>query len=74
LNQAGIRTDTDFRGKSLKSLMKRADKLNARHVLIAGQAELETGELILRNMATKEQTAIPMDRLEPELKRILGSQ
>jgi histidyl-tRNA synthetase len=71
LNRAGIRTGTDFRGKSLKSLMKRADKLNARYVLITGQAELADGALILRNMATQEQTAIPMDRLEPELKTVL---
>jgi len=67
LNQAGIRTDTDFRGKSLKALMKRADKLNARHVLIAGQAELAENALILRNMQTKEQVSIPMDRLKSEI-------
>jgi len=67
LNQAGIRTDTDFRGKSLKALMKRADKRNARYVLIAGQAELDDNALILRNMQTKEQVSIPMDRLKPDI-------
>jgi len=67
LNQSGIRTDTDFRGKSLKALMKRADKLNARYVLIAGQAELDGNALILRNMQTKEQVSIPMDRLKPDI-------
>ncbi len=41
LNRAGIKAATDFRGKSLKALMKRADKLNARYVLIAGQTEME---------------------------------
>ena len=67
LNQAGIRTDTDFRGKSLKALMKRADKFNARYVLIAGQAEMDGNTLILRNMQTKEQVSIPMDRLKSEI-------
>lgn len=71
LNQAGIRTDTDFRGKSLKALMKRADKLNARYVLIAGQSEMEDNALILRNMTTKEQVSISMDRLLPELETLL---
>ncbi|MCA1786816.1 MAG: histidine--tRNA ligase, partial [Desulfobacteraceae bacterium] len=71
LNQAGIRTGTDFRGKSLKALMKRADKLNARHVLIAGPSELKEAALILRNMVTGEQTFIPMDQLVPALKKIL---
>ena len=71
LNQAGIRTDTDFRGKSLKALMKRADKLNARYVLIAGQSEMEDNALILRNMTTKEQVSISMDRLLPEIETLL---
>jgi histidyl-tRNA synthetase len=71
LNQAGIKTDTDFRGKSLKALMKRADKLNARYVLIAGQTELNDNALILRNMKTKEQVAISMDRLVPEIEAVL---
>lgn len=71
LNQAGIRTDTDFRGKSLKALMKRADKLNARYVLIAGQAELTENALILRNMHTKEQVSIPMDGLRPKIETLL---
>ena len=71
LNQAGIKTDTDFRGKSLKALMKRADKLNARYVLIAGQTELDDNALILRNMATKEQVFISTDRLVPEIETLL---
>mgnify|MGYP006289712903 CR=1 FL=1 len=71
LNQAGIRTDTDFRGKSLKALMKRADKLNARYVLIAGQAELAENALILRNMQTKEQVSIPMDGLRRKIETLL---
>lgn len=71
LNQAGIKTDTDFRGKSLKALMKRANKRNARYALIAGQTELDDNALILRNMKTKEQVAISMDRLVPEIEAVL---
>lgn len=59
LNLKGIRSDTDFQGKSLKSLMKRANKLGAGYVLIAGDQELENNQLIFRNMTTKEQTIIP---------------
>ena len=71
LNRAGFQAVTDFRGKSLKALMKRADKLNTRHVLIAGQTEMAENHMILRNMATREQVSIPMDRLVPELKKFL---
>jgi histidyl-tRNA synthetase len=71
LNLAGIRTEMDFRGKSLKALMKRADKLGAGHVLIAGENELADNSLVLRNMTTREQTVLPVENLIPELIRKL---
>ncbi|MDP2645878.1 MAG: histidine--tRNA ligase [Desulfobacterales bacterium] len=49
--------------KSLKSQMKRADRLGARHVLIVGEKELAEKTAILRNMATKVQSALPMDHI-----------
>ena len=71
LNQAGIRTEMDFRGKSMKALMKRANKLNARYVLIAGENELKEKTVILRNMNTKEQVSLAVETLVPELIKIL---
>ncbi|WDP90688.1 MAG: histidine--tRNA ligase [Desulfobacter sp.] len=71
LNKSGLRTDTDFRGKSMKALMKRANKAGASHVLIAGDNELEENKAILRNMETKEQTDILLDNLVPELLALL---
>jgi len=63
LNQEGIRTEVDFRGKSLKALMKRANKLNAGKVLIVGENELEQNAVILRDMSTKEQETLPVETL-----------
>ena len=57
---SGIRAEMDFSGRSLKSLMKRADKLNAGHVLIAGDRELEQNKLVLRNMNTKNQYTVSL--------------
>lgn len=70
LNQKGICTEMDFGGKSMKALMKRADKLNARYVLIAGETELNQDAVILRNMSTKEQVTLPAQTLITELIRI----
>ncbi|MBF0573506.1 MAG: histidine--tRNA ligase [Desulfamplus sp.] len=74
LNIAGIRTETDYSGRSLKSLMKRADKLNAANVLIAGDKEIEDNALVLRNMKTKEQFFIttdnPVEQIETLLNRV----
>ncbi len=71
LNRQGIRTETDFRGKSLKALMKRANKLNAPFVLIVGENELAENRVILRNMGTKEQISLDIDTLIPELTKRL---
>lgn len=71
LNEADIRTEIDFRGKSLKALMKRADKLSAAQVLIVGDNELADKAAILRNMNTKEQVPVPIDTLVEALKNKL---
>jgi histidyl-tRNA synthetase len=67
----GILAEMDFAGKSLKSQMKRADRLEAGHVLIVGDDELEKGEAILRNMETKEQASVPLDDLVENIKEKL---
>jgi histidyl-tRNA synthetase len=60
LHLEGIRTEFDYEGKSLKSQMRRADKLKARYTLILGEEELKRGRATLRNMGTKSQEEIPM--------------
>jgi histidyl-tRNA synthetase len=64
----GIQAEMDFDGKSLKSQMKRADRLEASHVLIVGDEELEKGEAILRNMETKDQVSVPLDGIIKNIK------
>lgn len=64
----GIVAEMDFTGKSLKSQMKRADKMDAPYVLIVGEKELDEGSVILRNMATKEQMSIPIKGLVRKVK------
>jgi histidyl-tRNA synthetase len=57
----GIAAEMDFEDRSLKTQMKRADRLGAAYVLIVGDKELEDGAVILRDMTTKEQISIPID-------------
>jgi histidyl-tRNA synthetase len=64
----GVRAELDFSGKSLKSLMKRANKLNAGYALIVGDDEIEKGAVILRNMQTKAQISIPIDGVVETIK------
>ena len=44
-----------------------ANRLEADYVVIVGEDELEKGAVILRNMETKDQQEIPVDRLVQSL-------
>ena len=69
----GIRVEMDLGDKSLKSQMKRANRLGAPYVLILGENELAAGEAVLRNMATKEQTSVSLDSIIDNLKKTMHS-
>ena len=68
LGLEGINVEIDLNDKSLKSQMKRADRLGSAHVLIVGEKELEEGSVILRDMATKNQVLIPIEGLVEHVK------
>jgi histidyl-tRNA synthetase len=68
LHLQGIRAEVDYEGKSLKSQMRRADKLKAQYVLILGENELKRGKAVLRNMETKSQEEIPTNSILEILK------
>ncbi len=72
LGRDGVSVEMDYAGRSLKSQMKRADRLSAAHVLIVGDAELDKGAAVLRNMSTKEQSEIALDNLPETLRQQLS--
>jgi histidyl-tRNA synthetase len=63
LRLQGIRAEMDFENRSLKSQMRRANKLGASFSLIVGERELDENAAVLRNMETKEQEKIPLHDL-----------
>jgi len=62
LREGGMSAEMDGDEKSLKSQMRRADKLRARFVLMVGEDELKGGKATLRDMDTKGQEQIGLDR------------
>ena len=60
LQRQGFRVEIDYEGKSLKSQMRRADKLKARFTLIIGENELVTGKGMLKTMdsGTQKETCL----------------
>lgn len=71
LGMEGIRTELNLNDRSLKSQMKRANRLGAAHVLIVGEDELKQGLVIMRNMNTKNQISIPVQGLVDNIKKVL---
>ncbi|MEI6702196.1 MAG: histidine--tRNA ligase, partial [Deltaproteobacteria bacterium] len=51
LLKSGVRVEMDYEGKSLKSQMRRADKLKARYSVVIGQDELMSGRAVFKKMA-----------------------
>jgi len=70
LQRAGVSVEFDFEGKSMKSQMRRADKLSCRYTLIIGETELASGVAPLKEMATGIQieTALESQAIALKLK------
>jgi len=61
LRRAGVNAQVEYEGRSLKSQMKRADRLKAPLVFILGEDELARGEVSVRRMATSSQESVPLN-------------
>jgi histidyl-tRNA synthetase len=71
LRRAGISAEMDYADKSLKSQLKRADKLNSSFALIFGDKEIDEKQTLFRNMQTKDQQSIPFDGLLESIIKII---
>ena len=63
LRASGLSVEVNYTGSSLKSQMRKANRINAKNVIIIGEDELAGGETVIRDMSTgKDQKA----SLQPE--------
>jgi histidyl-tRNA synthetase len=67
LRQKGLPIEIEGEVRSLKSQMRRADKLNASSVLIIGDNELDRGVALLRDMTSKQQRELSLNNVEEVL-------
>ena len=70
LRQAGVSADADLRGQSVKSQLRRADKLGANVVLFLGAQEAERGVVSLKNMRARSQSDVARADVVAEAVRI----
>ena len=69
LRQSGIRADTDYKGNTLKALLRSADKLGAEFSIILGDDEVKSENIILRNMHSKNQETIKINEIVQRIQR-----
>lgn len=70
----GIKTEIGYDGKSLKSQMRWADKLNAKFVMIIGDEELASGRVIFRDMETQKQEEVEIEKIIEEVRSRKGKE
>ncbi|MFD0664350.1 histidine--tRNA ligase [Thermocatellispora tengchongensis] len=72
LRRAGVPADMAFGGRGVKGAMKGADRSGARFAVILGERDLAAGEAQLKDLASGEQTAVPLAGLVTTLKEKLS--
>ena len=63
LRQAGVRTEADYQGRSLKAQFKQANRLGAKLCVVLGSDELAKGVATVRDMASHDQAEVPLTEL-----------
>jgi histidyl-tRNA synthetase len=71
LRTAGIRVEVEHRGGSLKSQLKRADKLRARLALIAGETEVAARRVQVKDLASGQQHEVAEADLASKIHQLL---
>jgi histidyl-tRNA synthetase len=72
LRRRGVPAEGGYEEKSLKSQMRRADRLGARYVLIVGEDELASGKVLLRDMESKSQEQVEIGEVVEKLSTFSG--
>ena len=73
LRERNINTTMSYDEKSLKTQMKRANRLGARFVAILGMDELENGKITLKNLETSEQILYNVEEIFDILQKSASS-
>ena len=64
LRACGLRGETAYTARSMKSQMRQASKVGATHCLILGESELAAASIGIKNMESGEQSLVPLADLE----------
>jgi histidyl-tRNA synthetase len=68
LRSAGIAVEFEVMGRKMAKALEDADKRKADYAVIVGERELKEGAVMLRNLAKREQTVVPIKELAQKIK------
>nr|NIT13381.1 histidine--tRNA ligase [Candidatus Dadabacteria bacterium] len=63
LRQKGLTVEVDYNDRSLKSKLKRANKLEAKHTIIVGEDEFERGKVKIRDMQSSTEQEVDIEKV-----------
>ena len=72
LRDAGVAVESDLRGGSLKSQLRRADKMNTRVAVILGESEVASESVQVKDLRAKTQETVLRKDAVDRLQDILG--
>ena len=72
LRRHGVRVVAEQVGRSMKAQMRSANKLGVPLVLIRGDAELESGTVMLKDMQNSTQEEVPLAEVVSHVEKALG--
>ena len=72
LRRAGVSADMSYGDRGLKGAMKGADRAGALLALVIGGNELETGTVVVRDLATRQQEEVALEDVELVVRKALG--
>lgn len=68
LREAGVTVEFEIMGRKMAKALEDADKRNADYAVIVGERELKECAVVLRNLAKREQTTVPIKELAEKIK------
>ena len=72
LRAAGVRVDLAYGQRGLKGAMRAADRSGARIALVAGDRDIEAGSVGVKELASGEQTEVPLEAVVGHVVAALG--
>jgi histidyl-tRNA synthetase len=71
LRTAGVATDVSYGDRGMKGAMKAADRSGARIALVLGDRDLEAGVVQCKDLASGEQSPVPLDDVTDQIRKRL---